>query len=64
MLIAFVVLYLLASIAIGLVAGGLCYSATLLRSRLKVDVALAGVACDVDGVQGVGAGCENGRHGP
>jgi Amt family ammonium transporter len=34
---------------IGLVAGGLCYSATLLRSRLKVDDAL-----DVFAVHGVG----------
>src|SRR6476661_4557411 len=37
------------SLVIGLVAGGLCYSATLLRSRLKVDDAL-----DVFAVHGVG----------
>jgi Amt family ammonium transporter len=34
---------------IGLVVGGLCYSATLLRSRLKIDDAL-----DVFAVHGVG----------
>ena len=37
------------AIVIGLVAGGLCYSATLLRARLKVDDAL-----DVFAVHGVG----------
>jgi Amt family ammonium transporter len=37
------------AIIIGLVAGGLCYSATLLRARLKVDDAL-----DVFAVHGVG----------
>jgi Amt family ammonium transporter len=37
------------ALVIGLVAGGLCYSATLLRSRLKVDDAL-----DVFAVHGVG----------
>ena len=37
------------AILIGLVAGGLCYSATLLRERLKVDDAL-----DVFAVHGVG----------
>jgi len=37
------------SLAIGLVAGGLCYSATLLRSRTRVDDAL-----DVFAVHGVG----------
>jgi Amt family ammonium transporter len=37
------------ALIIGLVAGGLCYSATLLRSRLKVDDAL-----DVFAVHGVG----------
>ena len=37
------------SLIIGLVAGGLCYSATLLRERLKVDDAL-----DVFAVHGVG----------
>jgi ammonium transporter, Amt family len=37
------------AILIGLVAGGLCYSATLLRARLKVDDAL-----DVFAVHGVG----------
>jgi Amt family ammonium transporter len=37
------------SLAIGLVAGGLCYSATLLRERIKVDDAL-----DVFAVHGVG----------
>jgi Amt family ammonium transporter len=37
------------SLAIGLVAGGLCYSATLLRERVKVDDAL-----DVFAVHGVG----------
>jgi Amt family ammonium transporter len=37
------------AMVIGLVAGGLCYSATLLRSRLKVDDAL-----DVFAVHGVG----------
>jgi len=37
------------ALLIGLIAGGLCYSATLLRSRLKVDDAL-----DVFAVHGVG----------
>jgi Amt family ammonium transporter len=37
------------ALAIGLVAGGLCYSATLLRERLRVDDAL-----DVFAVHGVG----------
>ena len=37
------------SLVIGLVAGGLCYSATLLRARVKVDDAL-----DVFAVHGVG----------
>jgi Amt family ammonium transporter len=37
------------ALVIGLVAGGLCYSATLLRARLKVDDAL-----DVFAVHGVG----------
>jgi Amt family ammonium transporter len=37
------------ALAIGLVAGGLCYSATLLRSRLRIDDAL-----DVFAVHGVG----------
>jgi Amt family ammonium transporter len=37
------------ALAIGLVAGGLCYSATLLRERIKVDDAL-----DVFAVHGVG----------
>ena len=37
------------ALVIGLIAGGLCYSATLLRSRLKVDDAL-----DVFAVHGVG----------
>jgi Amt family ammonium transporter len=37
------------SLVIGLVAGGLCYSATLLRERIKVDDAL-----DVFAVHGVG----------
>jgi Amt family ammonium transporter len=37
------------ALAIGLVAGGLCYSATLLRARIKVDDAL-----DVFAVHGVG----------
>jgi Amt family ammonium transporter len=37
------------SLVIGLVAGGLCYSATLLRARVKVDDAL-----DVCAVHGVG----------
>jgi len=37
------------AILVGLVAGGLCYSATLLRARLKVDDAL-----DVFAVHGVG----------
>jgi Amt family ammonium transporter len=37
------------SLIIGLVAGGLCYSATLLRERIKVDDAL-----DVFAVHGVG----------
>ena len=37
------------AILIGLVAGGLCYSATLLRERLKIDDAL-----DVFAVHGVG----------
>src|SRR3954452_5741825 len=37
------------ALIIGLIAGGLCYSATLLRSRLKVDDAL-----DVFAVHGVG----------
>jgi Amt family ammonium transporter len=37
------------ALAIGLVVGGLCYSATLLRARLKVDDAL-----DVFAVHGVG----------
>jgi Amt family ammonium transporter len=37
------------SLVIGLVVGGLCYSATLLRSRLKIDDAL-----DVFAVHGVG----------
>ncbi len=37
------------ALVIGLVAGGLCYSATLLRSRLKIDDAL-----DVFAVHGVG----------
>ncbi|MEX2184465.1 MAG: hypothetical protein WEC14_08450, partial [Chloroflexota bacterium] len=37
------------ALVIGLVAGGLCYSATLLRERLKVDDAL-----DVFAVHGVG----------
>jgi len=37
------------ALAIGLVAGSLCYSATLLRSRLKIDDAL-----DVFAVHGVG----------
>ena len=37
------------ALIIGLVAGGLCYSATLLRERLKVDDAL-----DVFAVHGVG----------
>jgi Amt family ammonium transporter len=36
-------------VIIGLVAGGLCYSATLLRARVKVDDAL-----DVFAVHGVG----------
>ena len=38
-----------AALIIGLVAGGLCYSATLLKARLKVDDAL-----DVFAVHGVG----------
>jgi len=37
------------ALAIGLVAGGLCYSATLLRSRIRIDDAL-----DVFAVHGVG----------
>jgi Amt family ammonium transporter len=37
------------ALVIGLVVGGLCYSATLLRSRLKIDDAL-----DVFAVHGVG----------
>ena len=37
------------ALIIGLVAGGLCYSATLLRARVKVDDAL-----DVFAVHGVG----------
>jgi Amt family ammonium transporter len=37
------------AVVVGLVAGGLCYSATLLRARLKVDDAL-----DVFAVHGVG----------
>ncbi len=37
------------ALIIGLVAGGLCYSATLLKARLKVDDAL-----DVFAVHGVG----------
>ena len=37
------------ALLIGLTAGGLCYSATLLRERLKVDDAL-----DVFAVHGVG----------
>ncbi len=37
------------ALAIGLIAGGLCYSATLLRERIKVDDAL-----DVFAVHGVG----------
>jgi Amt family ammonium transporter len=37
------------AVAIGLVAGGLCYSATLLRERLRIDDAL-----DVFAVHGVG----------
>jgi Amt family ammonium transporter len=37
------------AVVIGLVAGGLCYSATLLRSRLRIDDAL-----DVFAVHGVG----------
>ena len=37
------------ALIIGLVVGGLCYSATLLRSRLKIDDAL-----DVFAVHGVG----------
>ena len=37
------------ALVIGLVAGGLCYSATLLRARIKVDDAL-----DVFAVHGVG----------
>jgi Amt family ammonium transporter len=37
------------ALAIGLIAGGLCYSATLLRARSKVDDAL-----DVFAVHGVG----------
>ncbi len=37
------------ALAIGLVAGGLCYSATLLRERIKIDDAL-----DVFAVHGVG----------
>jgi Amt family ammonium transporter len=37
------------ALAIGLVVGGLCYSATLLRERLKIDDAL-----DVFAVHGVG----------
>jgi Amt family ammonium transporter len=37
------------AVVIGLVAGGLCYSATLLRERLRIDDAL-----DVFAVHGVG----------